>query len=55
MKIFLAAGVPCAVIRAQRRDSRKARDNVYAVSEKIGGRVKRSKGVESVAEPPELF
>jgi hypothetical protein len=32
-KIFLATGVSCAVLRTQRRDSRKAEDDVHAVSE----------------------
>jgi hypothetical protein len=43
-KIFLATGVSCAVIRAQRRDSQKAKDDVRAVSEWISERVKRLGG-----------
>jgi hypothetical protein len=44
-KIFLATDVSSAVIRAKRRDSRKAKNGVCAVSKKISRRVKRSGGV----------
>jgi hypothetical protein len=43
-KIFLAADVSSTVIRAQRRDSRKAKDGIRVVRKKISRRVKRSGG-----------